>query len=110
MLKKNKYNAKKVIVDNLKFDSKRESNRYLYLKMLQQQGLITNLELQKVFEILPGNDKFSRITYKADFVYIQDGETVVEDAKGYRKGTAYYLFTIKRKMLYASHGLVIKEV
>lgn len=99
-----------MVYDGIKFHSGKEGNRYLYLKMLLQKGEIKNLELQKVFEILSGNDRFRPITYKADFVYEQDGETIVEDVKGYKKGSAYYNFTMKKKMLYARFGHVIQEV
>ena len=45
-------------------------------------------------------------TYVADFVYKENGQTVVEDTKGFR--TKDYL--LKRKMLLFFHGIKIKEV
>ena len=45
----NKYFNKKVMVDGIKFDSKKEANRYEQLKILKQSGLIKDLELQPVF-------------------------------------------------------------
>ena len=37
-----KYYSKKVMVDNLKFDSKKEANYYLELKLLLKSGGNTN--------------------------------------------------------------------
>ena len=49
----NKYFNKKVIVDGIKFDSKKEANRFNELKLLKKAGIIKELELQKVFELQP---------------------------------------------------------
>ena len=72
----NKYRNIKTIVDGIKFDSKAEAERYIQLKVLQNQGFITNLELQPQFELQPKyiNNKgktVRAITYKADFSYIE---------------------------------------
>ena len=48
-----KYNAKKVIVDGITFDSKKESKRYLELKQMQENGEIHDLQLQVPFELIP---------------------------------------------------------
>ena len=48
--------------------------------------------------------------YVADFIYCDaDGKTVVEDVKGYKKGAAYDLFAIKRKLFLHRYGIRIKE-
>ena len=49
----NKYYNEKVIVDGIKFDSKKESKRYVELKLLEKVKLIKDLELQKEFELQP---------------------------------------------------------
>lgn len=49
------------------------------------------------------------VSYVADFQYIQDGKKVVEDVKGYKRGAAYQLFTIKRKLMLLQ-GIRVKEV
>jgi hypothetical protein len=49
--------------------------------------------------------------YVADFVY-QDavtGELRVEDVKGYKKGAAYNIFSIKRKLMLYIHGIRVVE-
>ena len=50
--------------------------------------------------------------YQADFVYEQDGQTIVEDAKGMRKTNAavYRLFVNKRKLMLHIYGIRVKEV
>lgn len=72
----NKYRNIKTIVDDIKFDSKAEAERYIQLKVLQNQGFITNLELQPKFELQPKytnnkGEKIKAIVYKADFSYIE---------------------------------------
>ena len=121
-----KYKAKKASVDGIEFDSRKEANRYCELKFLQRAGKIQNLELQKAIELIPAQREADTIGkrggiikgkviekavfYRADFVYKENGETVVEDVKGYKGGGAYAVFTIKRKLLYYRYGIKIKEV
>ena len=87
MYRKNKYNNVKVEINGHKFDSKAESRRYLILLSMQQDGLITKLQLQPKFTLQAGfrdrNGKAQRaITYSADFRYYnRDGNDVVEDVK-----------------------------
>ena len=110
-----KYGNKKTYVDGIKFDSKKEANRYIELKTLLLAGKITGLELQKSYVLIPAqylniNGKRKCIErplkYVADFVYHQDGKTVVEDVKG-RKTPAYI---IKRKLMLWVNGIKISEV
>lgn len=94
----NKYNAKKVIIDNIEFDSTKEGKRYLVLKKAQEDGVISELTLQPKWDALPAKkemyvehlktkDKIKErvvvrpIKYTADFSYIKGGELVVEDVK-----------------------------
>lgn len=103
------------MVNGISFDSRKEANRYIYLKQHEKAGLISGLELQKKFVLIPkqtdGKKTVEReCAYYADFVYIKDGETVVEDVKGYRKGGAYAVFVIKRKLMLQKYGIRVKEV
>ena len=121
----------KVVVDGIEFDSKKESRRYYELKLLQQAGQITDLQLQREFELIPAQyetlerygKKGQRLkdgkrciekscVYKADFTYMKDGQLVVEDVKGYRDpaSAAYAKYVIKRKLMLAVHGIKITEV
>lgn len=94
MKKKPKYRNKKNIIDNIQFDSKHEADIYLQLKSLLNAKVISDLRLQVPFEVLPKQKEERAIKYIADFVYMQDGKTIVVDAKGFR--TKDYI--IKRKL------------
>jgi hypothetical protein len=50
------------------------------------------------------------ISYVADFVYYENGQLVVEDVKGYKKGPAYAVFVMKRKLMLKVYGIRVKEV
>ena len=50
-------------------------------------------------------------SYVADFLYFnEEGKLVVEDCKGCKKGAAYDLFVIKRKLMLYVHGIKIREI
>lgn len=126
--KKNKYNAKKVEFDGLTFDSQKEVLRYKELSLLRSEGIISNLQRQVKYILIPtqrepavlgprGGVKPGKLienecSYLADFVYTvnETGETIVEDVKGYKKGEAYKVFTIKRKLMLFVYGIQVKEV
>ena len=117
-----KYKAKKTVVDGIAFDSKREANRYTELKLLERAGEIKGLRRQVEFLLIPeyrepdtvgvrGGIKKGKVierkcTYIADFTYIENGEVVVEDSKGYRTEA----YKIKRKLMLEKHGIKIREV
>lgn len=106
-IKKNKFNAKKVLIDGITFDSTKEGRRYQDLKLLQSQGEINNLELQVKYSFVYN---FITIgTYRADFVYFtKDGTMIVEDVKSpiTRKKADYRL---RRRMMAAFFGIDILE-
>ena len=108
-----KYHSKKVIIDGIKFDSKRESERYINLKILEKAGMIKELELQKVFELQPTFKKegktYRKITYVADFFYYDNHlkRYIAEDVKGYKTE----VYKIKKKMFeYLYPNLELFEV
>lgn len=112
-----KYHNKKVVVDGMKFDSKKESQRFLELSLMQRGGYISDLQRQVKYILIPsqkidGKVVEREVSYKADFVYKDNttGKTVVEDVKGYKGGQAYALFKIKRKLMLFIKGIRIKEV
>jgi hypothetical protein len=101
----NKYRNIKTNIDGIKFDSKREAERYAELKLMEKAKLISNLELQPKFILQEGfkyqGKKEQAITYIADFKYKEaSGVVVVEDVKG----VATDPFKIKRKMFLYHHG------
>lgn len=112
----NKFFAKKVIVDGMKFDSVAEARRWRTLTWLQRGGVIKDLQRQVKYIVIPAqydsNHKMveSSMSYIADFVYCEDGKLVVEDVKGYKKGPAYQLFVAKRKLMLERYGIRVREV
>lgn len=100
-----KYNNTKVRVDGLVFDSKREAERYRQLKLLERAGEIQDLQTQVAYELVPKQAGERAVKYIADFVYTEDGQTVVEDVKG--KKTRDYI--IKRKLMLWRHGIKVRE-
>lgn len=101
----NKFNAN---MDNRR-RSQKERNRAWELKMLERAGKIQLLQEQVVYELLPKQDGERPVTYIADFVYWKEGKMVVEDVKGYKKGPAWELYVIKRKLMLFRYGIKIKE-
>lgn len=93
-----KYNNKKTQVDMYLFDSAKEAKRYRELVLLERAGEIQNLELQPRFLLQEGfkknNKTWRKLEYVADFKYIENGKTVVEDVKGFETKE----FKIKRKI------------
>lgn len=103
---RNKYNNKKVVIDNIKFDSLMESRRYLYLKRLLQAGEITKLEMQKPFS-LKGYSGVVVCKYKADFTYYDKySNFVVEDVKGVETA----IFKLKSKLFESQFKLKINII
>lgn len=106
-----KYHSQKTEVDNITFDSKKEAKRYTELKLLQRAGIISNLKLQPRYELQPSfkkHDKtYRKIEYVGDFEYQMNGETIVEDVKGF-KTEAYKL---KKKLFeFKYRDKEIKEI
>lgn len=105
--KKNKYGVSKKedrTVDGIVFASKREAVRYCELKLIARCGQIQDLELQPEWKIVINGQLVCK--YVADFRYVENGETVVEDAKG----MATPVYKLKKKLMRAVHGITIKEV
>ena len=111
MLRNNVIQAKKTTVDGITFDSKKEADRYLVLKQMESEGIISDLILQPEYLLLPkqvdanGRCLERSLSYRADFSYIKDGQTVVEDVKGFR----FPEYIIKRKLMLYFYGIQIFE-
>ena len=117
-----KYRNKKCVVDGIEFDSKKEARRYVVLKAREQAGEISDLRRQVEFVLIPAHYEPDTIgkrggvikgkvierkcSYIADFVYMENGDLVVEDTKGIRTKD----YVCKRKMLFHFYGLRIREV
>ena len=85
-------------VDMKVFDSALEAKRYRQLVLLERAKAIKNLQLQVPFLLQEGFRKngktYRKIEYIADFVYEENGKTVVEDTKGVKTE----VFKIKQKL------------
>lgn len=113
----NKYNAKKVVIQGETFDSMAEARRWRDLTWLQRGGVIRGLSRQVKYTLIPNQyDSKGKliergVCYIADFVYQdENGKLVVEDVKGYKKGPAYAVFVIKRKLMLKEYGIQVREV
>jgi hypothetical protein len=122
-----KFHNKKVEVDGIIFDSKKESGIYEDLKKELSAGKIVGFERQTKFILIPAQyetviveDKKGRkvekqkivehaCTYIADFVISHwDGSLVVVDSKGSRGLDQKY--PIKRKLMLWVHKIRVMEV
>lgn len=112
---RNKYRAIATVVDGIRFHSKKEARRYSELKLLENAGLISHLELQPEFPINVNGDAICK--YIADFRYIDNerlhpatgarGCTVVEDVKGMKTP----IYKLKKRLTEATYkGVIIEEV
>ena len=118
-----KYGNHSVVFNGIRFDSKKEADRFAYLSLLQRAGEITDLQRQVPFELIPtqrepdsvgkrGGIKRGKCIekscfYYADFVYKdKDGIVVVEDAKGLKTE----VYKMKKKLMLYRHHIQIKEV
>jgi hypothetical protein len=109
----NKYHNTKVIYNGIKFDSKKEMQRYKELELLESTDYICNLELQKKFLLQDGytnakGKKIRPIYYIADFYYYDyiDNKWVVEDTKGVRTE----VYKLKKKLFEYKYNLTIDEL
>ncbi len=114
--KRNKFNAQKIGLDGMTFDSKKEHKRYIELKAMQQRGEIFGLEHHTKFELAPKTklegEKRAKpaLRYFADFTYYNTrGEYIVEDVKSAvtRKLASY---RTKKHLMSTVLGISITEV
>lgn len=126
---RNKYgNTRFFTEDGERWDSKKEHNRWLFLKEAEKKGLISNIRRQVTYELIPSiketyiehlktKDKIKErvvqrpITYTADFVYKKDGMDVAEDVKASPNMAALdKAFLLKEKLFRWKFGYPIKRV
>lgn len=110
-MKRPKYGNRKVVRDGITFDSAKEARRWSELLLLERVGAIQNLQRQVKYQLIPSQRIAGKVVeraccYVADFVYDRDGETIVEDTKGFK--TPEYV--IKRKLMLWVHHIRIIEV
>ena len=117
-----KYCNQSVEYNGIRFDSKKEAERFAYLSLLQRAGEITDLQRQVPFELIPTQRESDSVgkrggikrgkciekscVYYADFVYKdKGGNIVVEDAKGLKTE----VYKIKKKLMLYRHHIRITE-
>lgn len=108
-----KYHNTKVIYNGIKFDSKKEMQRYKELELLESTDYICDLELQKKFLLQAGytnakGQKIRPIYYIADFYYydLLKKRWIVEDVKGVRTEG----YKLKKKLFEYKYNLTIDEL
>lgn len=125
---KRKYHNKKIAVNGITFDSRKEAERWLELSILKKAGEISGLQRQVKFLLIrsqreepsekylkgrkkgqfkPGKLLEKEVSYYADFAYFdKEGKLIVEDVKGVRTE----VYKIKRKLMLERYGIRIREI
>lgn len=103
-MKRSKYGNTITHINGFRFDSKKESLRYLVLADMARHGEITELALQPRFPVEIAGKKIC--TYVSDFQYLKDGELIVEDVKGMKT----QVYRLKKKMVEALYPFEITEI
>lgn len=85
------------------FASKKEARRHGELLLLQKIGEISDLKTQVYYDLSVNGQMIC--AYAADFVYNENGRTIVEDVKGFRTP----VYRLKAKLMKAIFGITIKE-
>ena len=128
----NKYHNRKIEINGIRFDSRKEAQRYVQLMNAMRLGAIKDLRLQVDFTIQEAytdcqGKRIRAIRYRADFAYNLTGEfptgisaddrdlwrryyiagvdTIVEDVKGVKT----QVYKLKEKLI-AQKGIAIREV
>lgn len=110
-----KYFSHKIKTPDGVFDSKQEYDTFLYLKQQEDIGVISSLERQKSFEIIPRLTKMVKVElktktkmvervdekaahYTPDFCYWKDGKYVIHEVKS--TGTSLARdYPLRRKLI-----------
>ncbi len=94
--RQSKYNARRVSVDGISFDSKAEADYYCRLKLLLRAREIDGFCRQPRFVITEGSNGSKGTEYVADFViFYPNGTYRIIDVKGVKTDT----FKLKQKSL-----------
>lgn len=108
-----KYRARGVRIDGTYFASQREARRYTELKIMTRAGEVSDLVLHPKYPLMVNGHLVA--TYCADFAYTTpSGQRIVEDVKAKKdeygkSATITALYKIKRALMFALHGIEIRE-
>lgn len=113
MFRASKYNAKKVEIDGIKFDSKAEGEYYLHLKQQVAERQILGFErqkrmlLQEGFNVEGVEGKIRPIFYVVDFIVTEnDGTVTYIDVKGVETD----VFKLKKKLFMKRYNTALLKV
>lgn len=98
------------VAGGIRFASRREADRFVYLRGELEAGRISDLLLQEQFAlhvINPQGVKVQIGTCRMDFTYTQNGQRIREDSKGFGAITAYRQ---RKRHVEAEYGIVVSEV
>jgi hypothetical protein len=101
--KSSKWKNERVETEDGVFDSRLEADTWEDLKKREQLGEIADLQRQVRFSLYVAGVWIA--DYVADFVFYEDKKLVVGDAKGARTDA----YVMKRKLLFATQGIRIRE-
>ena len=108
-----KYNAKKVEIDGIKFDSKAEGEYYSHLKQQVTERQILGFErqkrmlLQEGFSVEGVKGKIRPIFYVVDFIITEnDGTLTYIDVKGVETD----VFRLKKKLFMKRYNTALLKV
>jgi hypothetical protein len=113
MFRTSKYNAKKVEIDGIKFDSKAEGEFYLHLKQQVAEHKILGFErqkrmlLQEGFSVEGVKGEIRPIFYVVDFIITEnDGTLTYVDVKGMETD----VFKLKKKLFMKRYNTALLKV
>lgn len=112
---KNIKDTRRVGKHTYSFDSKKEAKRFDELYLLLKAGKITDLSVQPEYMLCDtlrhDGVTYPKVKYVADFKYIKDGITIVEDVKSdFTAKDKTYRVKIKWFLSIYGDSLVFKEV
>lgn len=112
--KRNKFGAKKTVVDGITFDSAKEAKRWVFLREREQRGEISHLERQPKFKlnvsgrpVLIRSERYKngrQAVYSADFAYFDGENRIIEDVKSQATRTEAYC--LRKAVVEAMHPAV----
>ena len=106
-----KYKNKKIMVDGIEFDSKKESEYWRVLRHRELAGEIENLRRQERYLLIPKQEGERASHYVADFAYYDrrhDKEVVIDVKSAFTRKMPVYV--LKRKLMLFIHGIKVVEI
>jgi hypothetical protein len=104
-----KFNAKPVTIDGVKFGSGHEAKRFAMLQKEQMAGIIADLKPHpRTYEFVVNGVLIGRYTPDSEYRIVATGELVTEDAKSEATKKARD-FHLRKKLMLACHGIRVRE-